>query len=325
MIAPATLLRPIHITKAAIRETSLRGRSLVHRGSVGVNSRIIIGGTKSVVPRIMGILTSEEANRRRSFGVPARYPRYRDRLIHLSNRITLHYVGPGYPTRVERNLVRFMSHGTVGVSNLNRGIVDRLFTRGLVGSITSVCGLACRRLVRLREVNRGSMGGLVRTVRGSGNGSLRGLLFKLKVHRINTGTTGALTRRFNRVRTLRGTSQSGLATVGRVNRGVTSSVISFFSRRRTRRLVTRLGTTKIGVTCGKPGPISTRGSSDFFTKGAIILAKGLRVVDQGRTGRGVRTLNNGMSKDIDGGASIMVTKRRTKSGLAGTRRLKMRI
>lgn len=171
-VAPATILRPMELTKADMDETALRGRSCVGRGSVEVGSAILIRGTKSVVPRMLRIMGRRHANRRMRFGVPSGYPIYSRPAMEVRNRTTMGYVGVSYPTRVEEKVVRFTSESTVGVSKLKRSVVDLLLGRGVVGSVSSLCGVGGRSVMDLREVNRGSTAGLVGTVGGSGRGSL---------------------------------------------------------------------------------------------------------------------------------------------------------
>lgn len=237
------------LTNSAIRHTDLRGISLIHRGSIHVNSAIIVRGTNSVVPRVRRILVSHENPRDRTCIVPRAYPTYTDRLIRLRSRMTLHYVGPGYPTRVGRNLSRFISHGTVGVDNLNIHIIDRVFRGKLIGSMTSLCGLARRSLCRLSGVGRGSTGGVIATVSRDHKGSFRHLLFNLNVHRIKTGTTTDLTTRFRAVSQLVRTAGRRVVTIRNVNSVVTSDMITCFRLPRIGSLVRRFQTGNIGLAC----------------------------------------------------------------------------
>lgn len=318
ILAPATILRPIRLTNAAISHTALRGRSFVSRGKVKVNSVIAIHGTNSVVPRIlyMGRRATRDV-----CGFPRAYPDYNDHMVHRRKRTTVEYVGPSYPTRLLEGLVRFYSHSTVSVRNLNPTVVRGFIGYKLVARARSVCALAFSRVgsVRLRNFGRGDVNGVVLSVRGSGRGSLTGLIFTLNVERVNTGTTGLLSSRFGAVSGVVTTSGRDVLTVSNFNSVVTRDIYRFFTGRGSGRLITDLTRTNIGV--GSGSIIGSR----HFTNGVFILANALRGCAHGRTNSVVRDFNNGASSDISGGADCILTNTRTNDGLSGTGTLNVRV
>ncbi len=316
-LAPATVFSPVRLTNAAIDHTALRGRSFVASGRVNVNSAVIMHGTKSVVPRILDISGGYRGSR--VFGVPAIYPSYGSPIFHRRSRTIVEYAGTSYPTRLLERLVRFASHSTVSVRNLNPTFLRLLVNGSLVRGVISVCALSCSGILALRHANRGAIRGLGGTVRGSGRGSLSGLLFTFNVHRVNTGTKGLLTRRFNSVSTVVGTARTSFRTVRNFNNVLTGSTTRFFSLSRAGIVVGHLGRLNIGA--GSLGRIG----SGHFTNVAFILANALPACREDRTITVVRNFNNGASSSISGGADVILTNRSTNDGLAGTGKLKVGI
>lgn len=245
ILAPATYFSPIFLTNAAITHTALRGRSFVRRFNLYVNSAVRIHGTNSVVPRIVNIAGRTRSTR--PCRVPAIYPSYNTPIIRLRSRTTLHYIGPRYPTRTLHGVVRFTSHSTVSVRNLNATITARLIRGSVIRSTTSVCALAQRRLLALSGFGRGDTSGLLGTVRTSGRGGLSGLLFKFNVHGVNSGTTTLLTRRFNALRTIQRTDTKRVDRVSKFNNMVTRDIMRFFTGRKAASLIRHLTSTKLGV------------------------------------------------------------------------------
>lgn len=313
MLAPSTSLAPIHLTNAAMGETALRGLSFVQRGSVHRKSAIVVCGTNRVVPRVTTILGRGEGNDRGRFRVPRGYPMYKGPVQEVSARTTFHYVGPTYNNIIHRGLVRFTSHSTVSVRNLNPTIMSDLLTCQLITSTTSFCTLGRSSLQRVRQVNRGDTTGLVATVHTDGRQKLTGLLFNLKVHFLKRGNDRLTTRCFRAVSTVVTTSIRAVRRARKVNGVATGDLCSCFRSRGGVRVVGGLGGTNILVR-----RVGRRSRDKVFSKRSIMLAKGLTIVKEHRTSSLVGHLKKAARDSIAGAAALIITKRSTKDGLRGT-------
>lgn len=310
--------RPMLLTKAAMDHTALRGGSFVSRGNVYMNSAIVVEGTNRVVPRILSI--GRRTRGTIPFRFPSMYPSYNGPIARSRKRTTVHYAGASYPTRLAERLVRFMDHSTVSVSKLNPTVLRRLSSRKLMGSPTSLCELGTRSVSDLRHGTRGSTRGLVSSVRGSGRGRLFELIFTLKVHGVNLGTTGVVYRGFTAVSSVVDTGTRSFRGVSNFNTIVTRDLRGCFSLSNAGRLVTSLGSLNLEVGPSRPG-----GANNLFRNGAFILANALPAVAEDRTSGLVRRGNKGADSSISGGASCILTNRSTNDGLAGTRALNITV
>ena len=205
---------------------------------VGDTVWVMKGG--EVIPKVVGVVTSERREDSEPFIPPTHCPVCETAVVREAEEVALRCPNPECPSVKGARLRHFVSRGAMEIEGLGDRSLEQLMEAGLVSDEASLWDLERDDLADLPGWGEVSAANLMREIDEAGARPLHRILFALGIPHVGERAARLLARRFGSLQGLAEAEAEELESIDGVGPVMTSAVRTWFAKPRNRERVKRL-------------------------------------------------------------------------------------
>ncbi len=240
VLTPVAALEPVRIAGSTVSRATLHNFDEVDRLDVRVGDTVWVTKGGEVIPKVVGVVTSERDDDAPPFPTPTECPVCGTAVVRVDGEVAVRCPNPTCPAVLGSRLRHFVARGAMDVDGLGEKLLDQLVTEGLVTDAASLWDLESEQLADLPGWGGVSAANLVRELDRARGRPLDRLLFGLGIPLVGQRAARELATAFGSIESLAAADEEALVEVEGVGPKVAQSVRRWFADDANRTLVERL-------------------------------------------------------------------------------------
>ena len=240
VLTPVAILEPVLLAGSTVSRATLHNFDEVARLDVRVGDTVWVMKGGEVIPKVVGVVTSERREDSEPFIPPTHCPVCETAVVREAEEVALRCPNPECPSVKGARLRHFVSRGAMEIEGLGDRSLEQLMEAGLVSDEASLWDLGREDLANLPGWGEVSAANLVREINEAGARPLHRILFALGIPHVGERAARLLARRFGSLEGLAEAEAEELESIDGVGPVMTSAVRTWFAKPRNRERVKRL-------------------------------------------------------------------------------------
>jgi DNA ligase (NAD+) len=240
VLTPVAVLRPVRIAGTTVSRATLHNFDEVARLDVRVGDTVWVAKGGEVIPKIIGVVTSERPPDAAAIAPPEVCPVCGTAVERAVEEVALRCPNPQCPAVTESRLRHFVSRGAMEIEGLGSRTLRQLLDAGLVTDEASLWDLDAGALADLPGWGELSASNLLRELDEARKKPLHRLLFALGIPHVGERAARLLAKRFHSLDNLASADIGTMVELDGVGPVIAESVVSWMAAPENRELVDRL-------------------------------------------------------------------------------------
>jgi DNA ligase (NAD+) len=240
VLTPVAVLDPVEVAGSTVSRATLHNFDEVMRLDVRVGDTVWITKGGEVIPKVIGVVTTERLPDAQPIEVPEACPVCGTEVVREVEEVALRCPNPECPAVVGARLRHFASRGAMEIDGLGGRLLEQLLEAGLVTDEASLWDLEAEELAGLPGWGEVSAANLVAELERARNRSLHRLLFALGIPHVGERAAKLLASRFGSIEALAGAEPGAFEEIEGVGPVIADAVARWFADPRHRTRVERL-------------------------------------------------------------------------------------
>ncbi|MCK5376055.1 MAG: NAD-dependent DNA ligase LigA [Acidobacteria bacterium] len=240
VLTPVAILEPVLLAGSTVSRATLHNFDEVARLDVRVGDTVWVMKGGEVIPKVVGVVTSERREDSEPFIPPTHCPVCETAVVREAEEVALRCPNPECPSVKGARLRHFVSRGAMEIEGLGDRSLEQLMEAGLVSDEASLWDLGREDLANLPGWGEVSAANLVREINEAGARPLHRILFALGIPHVGERAARLLARRFGSLEGLAEAEAEELESIDGVGPVMASAVRTWFAKPRNRERVKRL-------------------------------------------------------------------------------------
>ena len=240
VLTPVAILEPVEVAGSSVARATLHNFDEIQRLDVRVGDTVWITKGGEVIPKVVGVVTSERQPTSEPFSVPTRCPVCDTPVVREVEEVALRCPNPECPAVVGARLRHFVARGAMEIEGLGGKLLDQLVAEGLVTDEASLWDLEAEAIAGLPGWGELSASNLLRELDEARGRPLHRLLFALGIPHVGERAARLLANRFGSLESLAAAEPSDIEQIDGIGPVIATAVTDWFTGSRQQALVERL-------------------------------------------------------------------------------------
>jgi DNA ligase (NAD+) len=240
VLTPVAVLRPVRIAGTTVSRATLHNFDEVARLDVRVGDTVWVAKGGEVIPKIIGVVTSERPPDAAAIAPPDVCPVCGTAVERAVEEVALRCPNPLCPAVTESRLRHFVSRGAMEIEGLGSRTLRQLLDAGLVRDEASLWDLDAGVLAELPGWGELSAENLLRELDEARRRPLHRLLFALGIPHVGERAARLLATRFRSLENLAGSDTEAMVDLDGIGPVIAESVENWMAAPENRELIGRL-------------------------------------------------------------------------------------
>ncbi len=240
VLTPVAELEPVTVSGSTVSRATLHNFDEVQRLGLMVGDTVWVTKGGEVIPKVVGVVSSERPADAVEIEVPDRCPSCGSRVERVPDQVALRCPNPDCPAVVAARLRHFCSRGAMEIDGLGDRTLEQLIGRAMVTDEASLWDLTAEPLAELPGWGERSAAKIMDQLERARTRPFHRFLFALGIPGVGEGVARRLARHFPSLDRLEAAEPDELEAVDGVGPALSAALIGWLSDPRNRRLVSRL-------------------------------------------------------------------------------------
>jgi DNA ligase (NAD+) len=237
---PYAVLEPVVVSGSTVSMATLHNAEDLARKDIREGDRVIVEKAGDVIPRVVGPVVTEGAERRDPWVMPTACPVCHSPLRRDAEEVVWRCENSSCPARLRRSLEHFAGRWAMNIEGLGEALVDQLVTVGLVHDAADLYALTAAQLEALERMGKKSAANLLAEIEKSRGNEVWRLVYGLGLRHVGERAAQVLAGAFGSIDAVAEASEERLQAVPEVGPVLAASVREWFADPSNRQLVSKL-------------------------------------------------------------------------------------
>ncbi len=237
---PVAVLTPVEIDGSVVARATLHNEDEVKRLGILIGDTVIVHKAGSVIPEILGPVTSARSGSETPFVMPATCPVCGSRLVRIEDEAAVKCVNASCPAQVRERLLHWCSKDAMDIQGMGEAVVDQLVTKGLARDVADLYALTEPQLLQLDRMGPLVARKLLLHLEESKNKGLARALYAMGIPQVGQVGARDLASAFGSIEALSSATPEALVHVYGIGEKTAENIRAFFDEEHNRTIVQRL-------------------------------------------------------------------------------------
>lgn len=237
---PVAVLTPVEVDGSVVARATLHNEDEVKRLGVLIGDIVVIRKAGSVIPEILGPVTSVRSGSELPFVMPITCPICGSRLVRIEDEAATKCVNASCPAQVRERLLHWCSKDAMDIQGMGEAVVDQLVTAGLARDVADLYGLTESQLLQLDRMGPLVARKLLLHLEESKGRGLARALYAMGIPQVGQVGARDLAHAFGSIEALASASPEALVRVYGIGEKTAENITAFFSEDHNCMIVQRL-------------------------------------------------------------------------------------
>ena len=268
VLTPVAMLEPVEVAGSTVSRATLHNFDEVMRLDVRIGDTVWITKGGEVIPKVVGVVTSDRPSDARQYTVPGACPVCGASVVREVEEVALRCPNLECPAVVGARLRHFVARGAMEIEGLGGRLLEQLADAGMVTDEPSLWDLEVETLAELPGWGELSATNLLRELETARSRPLHRLLFALGIPHVGERAAKLLAKRFGSLEALAAAEPAVIEDIDGIGPVIAAAVTEWFAGPRNQLLVKRLvehGIDPHEAVDGEPGGAALAGQTFVIT------------------------------------------------------------
>ena len=228
VLTPVAELEPVFLAGSTIARATLHNEEEVARKDIRVGDFVFIEKGGDVIPKVVGVNVSKRQPGAPLWHMPKHCPSCHSSVSRVPGEVAVRCHNQGCPEQQLRRIVFFASKGAMDIGHLGEKVVEQLFSKGLVKSLSDLYGLTKEDLLQLEGFRDKSASNLLHSLEESKQRPLSQFILALGIKYVGEGTAELLAKKAQDLQTLSTWSKEDLLRIEGIGEKTAEAIHEFF-------------------------------------------------------------------------------------------------
>lgn len=240
VLTPVALMTPVNVGGAMVSRATLHNQDEIDKKDIRIGDTVIIQRAGDVIPEVVKVIESKRSGSEKLFKIPGICPECGSTIIRLEGEAAHRCIGFTCPARIRENIKHFASRGGMDVEGLGEKLISQLLDTKTIEDPADLYYLTQEKLTKLERMANKSAINLLNALEQSKNPPLEKFIFALGIRHVGEHVARILSREFNTLDNLRGTTEENLLTINGIGPEIAESITAFFKEISNRNIIEKL-------------------------------------------------------------------------------------
>jgi len=254
---PVAVLAPVEVDGSVVARATLHNEDEVRRLGILIGDMVVVHKAGSVIPEILGPVTSARSGTEVPFVMPATCPVCGSQLVRIEDEAATKCVNASCPAQVRERLLHWCSKDAMDIQGMGEAVVDQMVTAGLARDVADLYSLTEGQLLKLDRMGPLVAHKLLLHLEESKGRGLGHALFAMGIPQVGQVAARDLAHAFGSIEALSSATPAALVRVYGIGEKTAENITAFFSEEHNRMIVRRLR--EAGVQLADTAPPAPQG------------------------------------------------------------------
>lgn len=267
VLTPVAELEPVFLAGSTISRATLHNQEEIDRKDIRIHDTVVIEKGGDVIPKVVAVDLSKRPKDSHPWKMPTHCPICGTPVVHAALEVAIRCPSSECRQQILRRLIFFASKDAMDIGNLGPKVMEQLFDKGLVKSISDIYALTAQDLALLEGFKEKSIQNLLESINASRKTTLARLILSLGIKHVGEGIAELLASHAGSIDRLPELKEEELLSIEGIGEKVVHSIREYFSHSANLQEIARL--LKLGVTPQMP-QITANRDHPFFGKTFVL-------------------------------------------------------
>lgn len=230
VLTPVAELEPVFVAGSTIARATLHNQEEVERKDIRVGDWVVIEKGGDVIPKVVSVDHKRRPKDSRPWKMPRHCPSCGSDVVHSEEEVAVRCPNTQKcPEQRMRQIAFFVSKDAMDIDHLGEKVVEQLFTKGFVKTVSDIYTLTEKELSQLEGFKEKSVQNLLTSIDKSRRVSLARLILALGIKYVGEGTAEVLAEHASDIDTLAKMDVDELLEIEGVGEKIAQSIVDYFS------------------------------------------------------------------------------------------------
>ncbi|MBS0652082.1 MAG: NAD-dependent DNA ligase LigA [Verrucomicrobia bacterium] len=230
VLTPVAELEPVFVAGSTIARATLHNQEEVERKDIRVGDWVVIEKGGDVIPKVVSVDHKRRPKDSRPWKMPRHCPSCGTAVVHSEEEVAVRCPNTQKcPEQRMRQIAFFVSKDAMDIDHLGEKVVEQLFTKGFVKTVSDIYTLTEKELSQLEGFKEKSIQNLLTSIDKSRRVSLSRLILALGIKYVGEGTAEVIAEHASDIDTLAKMDVDELLEIEGVGEKIAQSIVDYFS------------------------------------------------------------------------------------------------
>ena len=230
VLTPVAELEPVFVAGSTIARATLHNQEEVERKDIRVGDWVFIEKGGDVIPKVVSVDYKRRPKDSRSWKMPRHCPSCGAHVVESEDAVAVRCPNTKKcPEQRMRQIAFFVSKDAMDIDHLGEKVVEQLFTKGFVKTVSDIYTLTEKELAQLDGFKEKSIHNLLTSIDRSRHVSFAKFILALGIKYVGEGTAEVLAEHARDIATLEKMGIDELLEIEGVGEKIAHSIVDYFS------------------------------------------------------------------------------------------------
>jgi DNA ligase (NAD+) len=230
VLTPVAELNAVLVAGSTISRATLHNQEEVERKDIRVGDWVVIEKGGDVIPKVVSVDLKKRPKDSRPWKMPRHCPSCGTLVVQSEEEVAVRCPNTKKcPEQQMRQIAFFASKDAMDIDHLGEKVVEQLFTKGLVKTLSDIYTLTEKDLAQLEGFKEKSIHNLLTSIDKSRRVSLSRLILALGIKYVGEGTAEVLAEHVSDIDTLAKMDREELEEIEGIGEKIAQSIVDYFS------------------------------------------------------------------------------------------------
>ncbi|MBY0529340.1 MAG: NAD-dependent DNA ligase LigA [Rhabdochlamydiaceae bacterium] len=229
VLTPVAELEPVLVAGSTIARATLHNQEEVERKDIRVGDWVVIEKGGDVIPKVVEVDLKRRPKESHPWHMPKHCPCCGSHVVHSQGEVAVRCPNRECPEQRMRQIAFFASKDAMDIDHLGEKVVEQLFTKGYVKTVSDLYQLTEKELSQLEGFKEKSIHNLLTSIDKSRHVTLARFILALGIKYVGEGTAEILAIEAGDMDKLSQMSVEELKQIEGVGEKIAQSIVDYFS------------------------------------------------------------------------------------------------
>lgn len=239
-ITPLAILEPVRIAGTIVQRATLHNEDFIKSRDIRVGDRVIVRKAGYIIPEVVGPVMEDDRKHLAPFEMITDCPVCGSELVRNEGEADHYCTNISCPAQKVESLIHFVSREAMNIEGLGEKIIELLFEKGLIHTISDIYRLQEADILALEGFKEKSTKNLLKAIEQSKENSLEKLLFGLGIRHVGAKVAKTLAKEFKTIEALIDANVEDFTAIPEIGEAIASSLVNYFQLEENKTLINDL-------------------------------------------------------------------------------------
>ena len=226
VLTPVGILAPVFVSGSTISRVVLHNQDFISEKDIRIGDEVVIRKAGEIIPEVVKVDSHKENSEQ--FVFPKVCPSCKSEVVKVEGEVALRCVNMDCPAQLLRNLIHFVSKGSMDIDGLGETIVKNMVSQNIIKSAHDIYNLKLEDISSMERMGDKSAENLINSIEKSKSRGLDKFIFALGIRHVGQKASKLIAKTFKSIDNLMIADEEDISQIDGIGDIIAKSIVSYF-------------------------------------------------------------------------------------------------